>query len=148
MDLITARLLTKKSQSEIERKTGVFQTKLSRFEKNGIECIREDENEKIEKYLGLRINWEVNDDSMSLTQQELNTTKSFIDHFMKRDEDATRKWVSNHETSTDLYDAVLQVFSETTTKILGIRYPDNTGVPNIPEERWKDGKPDFSHIED
>ena len=84
MDLITARFITNKSQSDIERETGVFQTKLSRFEKSGVECIRDDEKKIIEKYLGVKINWKMEKGKAPLTAQEWSATKSFIDHFMKK----------------------------------------------------------------
>ena len=41
----------------------------------------------------------------------------------------------------------MKVFNDTTVEILGVRYPDGSGVPDMPEMRWKDGKADFSHLE-
>ena len=139
MDLITARLITNKSQLDIERDTGVFQTKLSRFEKSGIECIRDDEKKKIEKYLELNINWETEKGKPSLTAQEWSATKSFINHFMKKHPEETKKWITNYKTSRDLHDAVIEVFNDTTIKILGVRYPDGTGIPDVPVLKFDKG---------
>ena len=147
MDFRTARFLTNRSQLDIESATKVFQTKLSRFEKNGIECLRDDEKKKIQKYLGFKINWKTDKGSPPLTPSEWTATKSFIDHFMQKDPKKTKQWMANYKTSRELHAAVMKVFNNTMVKVLGVRYPDGSGVPRAPKMKWdKQGKPDYSHI--
>ncbi len=57
MDFKSARFYTNKTQLQIERDTGVFASRISRYEKYGIQ-LRDDEKRKIEKYLKVEIHWD------------------------------------------------------------------------------------------
>ncbi|MCP3966653.1 MAG: hypothetical protein GY718_09935, partial [Lentisphaerae bacterium] len=49
-------------QNDLESMTGVFQSKISRFEKNGIQCLNDSEKELIEQALDMidQIDWNAN----------------------------------------------------------------------------------------
>lgn len=118
MDLITARFITNKSQQNVEKKTGVFQTKLSRFEKNGTKCIRDDEKKKIEKYLGFKINWIPEKQTKPLTKDEQEAIEPFIKDFTRiRGERETRIWLKSFKSGREIYNAVMDIINNTIVNI-------------------------------
>jgi transcriptional regulator with XRE-family HTH domain len=112
VDLRTARFLRGKSQSDIERETGVFQSKLSRFEKSGIKCLREDEKGKVENYLGLKINWDQDPvPDIPLSDDELEDVRFTIDLLLRQDELATVEWISQYKTSREAFNACKDIIN-------------------------------------
>jgi len=114
MDLRTARYFRDKSQNDLERETGVFQSKISRFERSGIQCLREDEKQKIEAALGLKINWDNQEPSgvQRVMQEELDEIKPFIELLASKDPVRTAEWLAGFKTLRATYEAVKELMDK------------------------------------
>jgi len=114
MDLRTARYFRAKSQNDLERETGVFQSKVSRFERSGIQCLREDEKQKIEAALGLKIDWDYQEPNGAekVTQEELDEIKPFIELLVSKEPLKTVEWLAGFQTLRGVYEAVKELMDK------------------------------------
>ena len=57
MDFKSARFYCNRTQNDVEKATGVFASRISKYENYGVQ-LRDDEKKKIQKYLGVKIDWD------------------------------------------------------------------------------------------
>lgn len=109
MNLAMARFITNKTQLDIQANTGVFQTKLSRFENYKIDCLRLDEKRKIENYLGLKIDWNLQQKDDPLNRLEKSEIKFFLNYIKKaKGEKETMTWLNSFESDRELYEGIAE----------------------------------------
>ena len=109
MHLTTALLITNTKQIDIEANANVFQTKISRFLK-GINCLRNDEKKRIEKYLGVKINWETSPtitakNNISYIQKK--EIQPFLIEMYNQNKRKTIKWINKHAFLPEIYFVII-----------------------------------------
>jgi transcriptional regulator with XRE-family HTH domain len=124
VDLRTARFLRGKSQLSLEAETGVFQSKISRFEKHGIKCLTNNEKTKLQKALKLQIDWDATVkfnnplEDPKLTDEEKGEIQTFLNFLMlKADPVNVVHWLSSYKTGHAVYEAVKQAMEQFTFQI-------------------------------
>lgn len=98
-----ARKASRKTQLDIQRETGICQTKLS-LEENGIRALTVTEMMKLEKYLGTEINWVLHNPITTQQQKELGAAISLM--FMRFGQRETLRFASKFETVELMYDVL------------------------------------------
>ncbi len=78
MRLYESRYVQNISQTDLERECGLYQPAISKLEKGRIDNITSANKRKIEKYLRMRIDWSVEEESHPLTRQELKELRYFV----------------------------------------------------------------------
>ncbi len=116
MNLKTIRFLTGKSQYDVEAGTGIFQTLLSRYEKSGLDCLSDKDKKKINRYLGIKVDWSTRpEETNSLTREELKELKLFVDLLISF---KGKKQVYNHlqqyASGRKVYNAMIEFYANNT----------------------------------
>ncbi len=104
-NLKIARLFNGKSQNDIEKFTGVFQSKISRYEA-GIQCLTQKDKKKIESFLQFPINWDSQEHQAigQLSENERNVIRLAF-NILKANLTTNEffEWVSSYKSIRDLY---------------------------------------------
>jgi transcriptional regulator with XRE-family HTH domain len=109
MDLHTARYIQNISQYDIQRETGVFQPVLSLFENSEIDSLKEADKLKIQKYLNMRIRWDVKERD-PLNREELRDFRQFVKWIREDNGEAkTFKWLESFASTREAFMAAKNV---------------------------------------
>lgn len=108
VDLKTARRIRGLTQLEIERQTGIFQSKISR-EESGLRILNIDERRRLEAFLDLPINWnskQINWNSKQdedLTTEQIKTISTAIHILRLKAETALLRRLGKLKCNRDMY---------------------------------------------
>jgi len=117
MDLHTARYIQNISQYDIQRETGVFQLVLGLFENSGIDNLKEADKLKIQRYLNMRINWDVKERD-PLNREELRDFRQFVK--LIREDNCTGKtfkWLESFASTREAFVAAKKVINNSRVMI-------------------------------
>ena len=104
MDLKTIRNLKNIAQLDIQKRVGIVQSKLSMYEKQGLDYLSNNDKEAIEKILDFKINWE---QECGLTADELRDLKFFINQYIERHgEKKVFEWIKSFNSGQVLFKEV------------------------------------------
>jgi transcriptional regulator with XRE-family HTH domain len=104
-----ARLAAGKTQLDIERETGIFQSKISR-EENGIRCLTVLEMIAVEKALSAEVDWIPRHPLTNAQQEEINT--ALFQMMRKYGELEALKFSCRFRSPDELYQVLCQRDSE------------------------------------
>ncbi len=109
MNLHTARYIQNISQFDIQRETGVFQLVLGLFENSEIDNLKEADKLKIQRYLNMRISWDVKERD-PLNREELRDFRQFV-KWIREDNGTgkTFKWLESFASTREAFMAAKKV---------------------------------------
>jgi hypothetical protein len=119
MKLYAARFIQSISQADIQRDCGVYQPVLSLFENNGIDNLKEADKLKIQRYLNMRISWDVIEQD-PLSRDELKDFREFV-KLIREDNGTgkTFKWLESFASTREAFVAAKKVINNSRVMIPG-----------------------------